>query len=366
MKVLMIITHPEFGGTETHVLSLSTMMRKYGIRVGVATYGGPFVPIIRRQGVPVHKIGKTRRSSSAAAASNVSLIVKKHRYDVIHAHDIESFRMLPYLYKQLPNIPRVMTVHGIYYSRTELRRAAGAANLVIAVSPTVRRRVIHSGSSENRVRWIPNGIDVHKYSPVANPARYKRILHLPKKSKICLYVGRFQSDKWNIARKLILASERLARKNTNFNAVLVGFGSYRNRLVRLAKRVNERLGRIAIYVLPPTTRVENYYRAATLVVGTGRVALEAMSCGKPVIAAGLAGYEGMVVPKTLSRSISNQFGDHAAPRHISIPRLSNDIDRLLTHPDLCKFLGNYGRKIVLQRFSIQRVATITRNAYLRV
>jgi len=361
----MIIAHPEFGGTETHVLFLSKMLRKYGVQVGVATYGGPFVPFLRRHDIPVHKI-RNGKISDSVSAINVSFIVKKHKYKIVHAHDIESFHMLPHLHRLLPNIPLVMTVHGTYYSRSELRRAANAAKLVIAVSPTVRQRVIQSGTPFQKTICLPNGIEVERYSPTTNPARYRRMIHISEKSKVCLYVSRFQSDKWEIARKLILASERIAQTDSKFTLVLVGFGPYRKQLSWLAKKMNGRLGRVAINIVPPTDRIENYYRAATLVVGTGRVALEAMSCGKPVIAAGVAGYEGIVTPKTLSRAIINQFGDHAAPQPIRITSLSNDIHKLLTNSHWAHFLGNYGRKIVRQRFSIERVATITRNKYLGI
>lgn len=366
LKVLMIISNPEFGGTETHVLCLSKILRKYGIQVGIATYGGPFLRQFRSQGVHVHWMMKNKTSSSAAAASNVSRIVKKHTYSIVHVHDFESFRMLPHLSKKLPNTPLVMTVHGNYYSKSELRRAATPANLVIAVSPIVRQRLIQSGVPARKIMWIPNGIDVQRYSPTTNPNQYKRMLHLPINKKICVYAGRFQSDKWRIAKKLILAAEPIARKDGNFILLLIGFGHYRTRLARLAKQMNERLKRTAIYVLPPTNHIQNYYRAATLVVGTGRVALEAMSCGKPVIAVGLAGYEGIVEPKRLTSSIVHHFGDHAALEDIRISRLSNDMYKLLANPKRSRFLGHYGRKVVHRRFSIRRIAAVTRKAYLNL
>lgn len=363
MKVLMLVTHPEIGGTETHVLFLAKVLHKHRIQVGVGTCGGPFVPYFNREGVPVHKLIKSRQSSSYGAASSVVSVVKKYGYKVIHAHDTESFRMLPYLRKKLPNVPIVMTVHGMYYSRTELRHAASAANRIIAVSPCVQQWVIQSGIARSKVECIPNGVDVQKFSPDANIIKYRRALGLPEQAKVLLYAGRFQSDKWNIARKLILASEQVARRHPNFITVLVGPGSYRKQLAQLARTVNGRLGRTAIYVLPPTTHMERYYRAATLVVGTGRVALEAMACGKPVIAAGFAGFAGIVTSKGLNRCISNQFGDHAAPKRITISRLDNDIFVLLNNPKLAKGLGNHGRNVVIQRFSIHRVAKMTHHAY---
>ncbi len=361
----MFISHPEFGGTETHVLSLAKRLRKYGIQTGVATYGGPFVPILRRQGISVHKVSRTKSSSSATAALALVSIVKKSGYDIVHAHDIESFRMLPHLAKRLPTIPRVITVHGVYYSMPELRCAARAANLVIAVSPIVRQRVIRAGAPEAKVKWIPNGIDLEKYAPTTHVIRYRRMLKLPPKAPIGLYAGRFQGDKWKIARKFILASEQVARKNSSFISVLVGYGAYRIQLSQLAKQVNQRLGRAAVRVLPPTTHMENYYRAANLVVGTGRVALEAMACGKPVITAGISGYEGIIGPKTWRRSVAHQFGDHGAIKRTTVRALSHDIHRLLAQPQLANLSGRFARTGVCQEFSIRQAAKSTRQVYMK-
>lgn len=361
MKVLAIIAHPEYGGTETHVLSLARMFRRHKIHMGLATYGGPFVHVVRQQGVSIHNLSKS--GGFASPVHQISQIVKQHGYTVIHAHDIESFRMLPHLCKRLPQVPRLMTVHGIDYSRNELRQAAMAANMVIAVSPAVRQRIVQSCRSAKKVKLIPNGIDTNRFSPSTDSATYRRALGLPVKSHICLYAGRFQSDKWHVARKVIIASERIAKRHKNFVAVLIGFGAYRSRLSRLAKQVNRRLGRAVVHVLPPTTRIQDYYRAADLVVGTGRVALEAMSCGKPVIAAGISGYEGIVDPKSWRKAVTHQFGDHAASNTTTVLRLSNDIHKLLVDRQHARSSGNFGRKMVVRQFSLWQAAKETIQTY---
>lgn len=357
----MVVTYPEFGGTETHVLFLAKMLRKNGAKVAIATYGGPFVPYFRSHKIRIHKMKRTGHATSLA--SNVASLVKKHKYNIVHVHDIESFRMLPHLSKKVPNIPLVMTVHGTYYSKSRLRKATRVASLVIAVSPTVKRLIIESGCSTKKVRWIPNGIDIRRYSPYSNPKSIRRKLSLPEEAKLCLYVGRFQSDKWWIAKKLIMAAESIAKRDNKFMLVLIGYGAYRSHLSRLASQINKRVGRLAIRVLPPTKSIEKYYQAATLVVGTGRVALESMSCGKPVIAAGKAGYDGIIEPGTFKTSVVHQFGDHASRGSIHSSRLSKDISKLLNDFKRTRFLGDFGKSMVRKQFSISRIATLTQNAY---
>ncbi len=362
MKVLMLVSHPQFGGTETHVLFLAKTMRKYGIQVGVATYGGPYVPVLKRHGVPVHKLHYSRRNKFDTALSIASLI-NKHGYRIVHVHDIESFNLLPKLRRYKPDQPIIMTVHGMYYSRDKLHSTAKHADRVVAVSRRVQQRLIQAGIQPKKVQLVPNGIDIRTFSPDKNCKRYRRLLRLPIEATTLLYVGRFQSDKWNIARQLIFACEGVARKKRNFVTVLVGHGSYRKQLLQLAKQVNGRLGRKAIVVLPSTKHTERYYRASDLVVGTGRVALEAMASGKPVIAAGVAGYEGVVRPSRIKRTISNQFGDHGSSQPITRSRLEHDILQLLKRPKLMFDLGKFGRKIVVNKFSGGTTSGLIRKLY---
>jgi glycosyltransferase involved in cell wall biosynthesis len=362
MKVLMLVSHPQFGGTETHILLLAKALRAYGIRTGVATYGGPYVPVLKRHGIPVHKLPYSGRRGPGAASS-VQSLVKKYGYRAVHVHDTESFRLLAHLRRHKPKYSLIMTVHGMYYSREKLNSSAKHADRVIAVSRRVQQRLIQAGIQPKKVQWVPNGIDTRTFFPNADRKRYRRLLGLPLNPTILLYVGRFQSDKWKIARQAILACERVAKKKRDFVTVLVGYGSYRKQLSKLAKQVNGRLGRKAILVLPATKHIEQYYRASDLVVGTGRVALEAMASGKPVMAAGAAGYEGVVRPRGISQTIFNQFGDHGSSKPITIPALERDIVQLLKQPKLMSDLGKYGRKIVDQRFSASRASNLMRKLY---
>lgn len=362
MKVLMIVTCPEIGGTETHVLYLTRALRKHGIKVGVATGGGPFVRYFAGQRITLHKVYRLGQVPSKSA-TQIQSIVKKYGYNIVHVHDTESFRMLPFQRRQCPNIPLVMTVHGTYISSNNVQRAARFANRVITVSPAVRDWTIRSGVARSKVIWIPNGIDTHEFSPAKDAVKYRRMLSLPEHAKIALYVGRFQSDKWEIAQKCIRAGERIARRDPRFVLVLVGFGNYWNTLFHQAQQVNKRLKRSVVFVRLPTPYIARFYRSSTMVIGTGRVALEAMACGKPVITAGRAGYEGIVTNRNLSRMVTNNFGDHGAMRRVTVPRLTKDMQILLSNPAMAKSLGDSGRSAIIKQFSIQRTDELTRNVY---
>src|SRR5690606_23594512 len=53
---------------------------------------------------------------------------------------------------------------------------------------------------------------------------------------------------------------------------------------------------------------------ADVVVPTGRSALEALACGKPVIAIGRAGLHGLITVDNWEQAVKTNFGDHGCLR----------------------------------------------------
>jgi len=185
-------------------------------------------------------------------------------------------------------------------------------------------------------------------------------------AKVLVHVGRFSRDKIPTSRMVIKAAERVAKQNRKFIAILVGPGPYRSELQRLAAAANRRLGRNAIQVRAPLLQINPIYYAADIVLGTGRVALEAMACGKPVIAVGVAGYLGIITPATVNHAINSHFGDHSARQSANYVKVALDIQHLLSKPALAASLGSFGAKLVAKKFSINNIASRLLRIYNQV
>jgi glycosyltransferase involved in cell wall biosynthesis len=355
MKVLMIVTKLYIGGTETYVLSLAEALRKQGVQVGIATSGGPLMATCQRLGIPVHTFPATAAHDSAQYARYLSAILTNNAYQIAHAHDPRSIRAVHALL-QVFAIPVVVTLHGTYYEPALIRSLAQQASAVIAVSPALSKWVQRCGVSATRVKVIPNGIDTAYFTPAATMTEAWKALQVPQNGTIIAYAGRFSWDKKGIAQKIISAGERINRLNPNVYTVLVGPGTYRADLAKRAAQANQRLGRRAIIVRPAITNIRTLYRSANLVIGTGRVLLEAMACGKPVLAAGVKGYLGLVTPKHITHAVNCHFGDHAADTPLTVDALVNDSTSIRKTPELAHSLSKFGRDLVVQRFSISHVA----------
>lgn len=353
MKVLMMVTYLDVGGTETHVLSLARALQKIGYTLGVISKGGPMVGKFRLSGIRVHLI--PRNAHGAQVARIIGKIIHDERYQVVHAHDTDSFAVIG-KYPSLLRVPSVLTIHGKYYSVPALQRALTAANRVIAVSPSIYQWVQRMGIDKKKLTLIPNGIDTNLFSPQQNRRRIREPFRTVPDAFIVAYVSRFHGAKVRVARKVILASERVAHRHPNFRVVMQGVGTSRTQLMREASRVNHSLERKVISFVPTTQPVQRTYNTADLVVGTGRVAMEAMATGKPVIAVGVAGYHGIVTPKSVQNAIQTNFGDHSASRITTPMILARDIQVLVQQPQFARKLSHFGRKIIVASFSIRVIS----------
>ena len=77
------------------------------------------------------------------------------------------------------------------------------------------------------------------------------------------------------------------------------------------------------------TDINAVYQQNDLVIGAGRVVIEAMRLQKPVIAVGESEYIGPVNQENIARALATNFGDCAPGREFNIAQLKKDIDGLL-------------------------------------
>ncbi len=77
--------------------------------------------------------------------------------------------------------------------------------------------------------------------------------------------------------------------------------------------------------------VSDYYQRADLVIGAGRVALEAMKLGRPVMAVGECCYVGLINDDSIGQGKATNFGDCYSPAQIDWPALTRDLRAFVDH-----------------------------------
>lgn len=170
------------------------------------------------------------------------------------------------------------------------------------------------------------------------------------------YVSRMDEDRALVARQLVQIAKDLDRAVPGIQLIITGGGNVFDEIKAQADQVNADLGRTCVVMTGPRTDINEIVAAGDLFVGVSRSALEAMSAAKPVIVAGNEGYQGLFGPDKLEEAQAGNFCCRGLP--MSTPeRLREDVLAALALPPEKKAeLGEYGRQVIFDFYSVRRMA----------
>ncbi len=161
---------------------------------------------------------------------------------------------------------------------------------------------LHLGLDPDRIRTVGLGVD-HALFGHGDKLAARRAARLPESGPIVLYVGRIQPLKGLYLA--VQSFEKVLELHPDSHLVVVGGPSGHlgeeelARCLALARRRGF-TSRLILRDPEPHLRLASYYRASDLVVvpsrteSFGLVALEAMACGTPVVAASVGGLNSLV------------------------------------------------------------------------
>ncbi len=167
-----------------------------------------------------------------------------------------------------------------------IENTLNAVDAITVVSNSLKDELIEASFPEEKITVIPNGVDISKFNPLPKIEcrnRLKLDLNVP----VILYVGRLSTEK-NI-KSLIKTSSALVKKGYKFKLYIVGDGSLLAELKLLAKEsgISECvffMGNIDHNEIKKWMGACDYFCLPSLREGCPNVVLEALSCGRPVIA----------------------------------------------------------------------------------
>ncbi|WDV44257.1 glycosyltransferase [Clostridiaceae bacterium M8S5] len=367
LRVLLLVDSLDIGGTETHVLSLAKELARRNIHVVVGTTSGPLRYMFDKFGIKVVNIGTRGELSGKklfGCIGEVKKIITNENINIVHSHLFSSMKIGAEVYKNY-KIPHVITLHGLFYDDEILWTTCIDSSKIIAVSNPVRRMLVNrlGVAIDRKIAVITNGIDTSSYTPYSISDEKKENLGISRNSTIALYCGRLSYNKAIAAKVFVRSCYEVGKMYHDFQAIIIGDGFEKWNIFNEANGKNCNVGRELISMKGFKLNVSDYYNAADIVVGTGRVAIEAMACAKPVIALGDKGFTGLVSPQTKQAQIANYFGDHASPHGFSHDKIVKELKRLLNKPSLRHELGTWGRQWCEESFNIKSVVDETIELY---
>jgi glycosyltransferase involved in cell wall biosynthesis len=216
-------------------------------------------------------------------------------------------------------VPTVVKLHGsdidVLATRPALRRqlsfALPHAARVVAVSRALAKSVEGLGVPAHKIDLVTNGVDAELFHPRDRQAARVELGRGDDRRRWILYVGRIEADKG--AHDLAEAFTRVAAADPQAALFVVGDGKAR---AAVAERLGP-LGDRAIFVGPrPLAEVPVWMGACDLLTlpshheGTPNVLLEALACGRRVVATSVGGIPDVVHRPELGALVP--VGDPAA------------------------------------------------------
>ncbi len=287
--------------------------------------------------------------------AEVSRLHREKPIDLIHAHAALPCGHAAALLSRHLNLPFVVTVHGLDVFNTCLlggtpadwRRRASiqvyrSARTVICISEKVQRLLQGGVQNDVRSTVVYNGTDNDLFSPTPDEA-------LPRQGKEILIVGELLVAK---GHELVLrAIRRLETSFPQLRCRIIGDGPDRSRLEALARELGT--ARVQFEGRKSRAEVADAMRGCSVFVlpsryeGLGCVYLEAMACGKPVIAC-----RGQGIDEIIEHGENGWLIPNWRTPADGLDELADGLLTLLGSPELCSRLGASARQTILNGLTL--------------
>lgn len=369
---------PYIGGIPVHIYNLAQELRKRNhiVKILTADFSTNHIFKIDNEELynkeedekNVYRVGKAiilRANKSFAPfpigwrlGAKIKEILEKNNFDIIHIHGCLA-PMLPLYVLKFSKAKNIITLHsyfknsvGYIFFRPYLYTFFKKLHGIIAVSNAAKKATKKYFPGEYCI--IPNGVDVNFFNPDAEP--FKEYLNYYPR---LLFVGRFEPKKG--LKYLLQALPIIKKEFPNFLLLIVGKGilgySYQE---YISPEIKENI--VFCGAISPFGRLPNFYTTCNIFIAPsigsesfGLTLLEAMACGKPIIASDIPGYreilengkEGFLVKSSNSQEIAEK-----------IMELAKDKAK-------AEKMGKLGREKALN-FSWEKISYQVENFYYRV
>ncbi len=334
-----------WGGGEKWMVAVAKGLKARRHRVVIAgRRGSRFLKGASTEGLKVYSL-RIRGDFGPINIYRLALLMRKGKVQLLCVNFDKDLR-LGGLGAKLAGVRALVVRKGLPLMRDKLRFKLSyrfLADKIVCPSNSIKRELgRYSWLDRNLIEVIPNGVDLDYFHPGDSQAEARVQFGLPSNGLVVGIVGRLTHQK---GHKLFLQAAKLLAKS--FPQVVfwvVGDGERKGELEDIAKELGIRE---RVIFSGYRTNLPLVYAALDILVlpslfeGLPNVVLEAMACGKPVVATRVGG-----VPEAVEDGVSGLI---VSPNNHS--QLAQSIKKLLYDRLLRETLGKASRRRIERSFS---------------
>ncbi len=359
IKILHIHTLPVISGSGINTLLTmrGTDKNKYTVEFACAP-GGALVDEATKSGIKFQPIKNFVQPVSPyndlIALWQMIVLMRNQKYDIVHSHNSKA-GFIGRLAAKIAGVPIVIhTVHGFAFHGSEsfMRRklftwlerwAAHFADKLIVISNPLREwgLSLNIGKRQQYVT-IYSGIEIDKFRVGVDVIQKKKELGINKDDLVLGVASKLWEGKGH--RCILHALKQIIVKIPKVKLLFVGEGPLQEELAHLTNQLG--LSDFVIFTgfrddIPEVTATFDVAILASFFEGMGRVLLEAMAQGKPVVATRVGG-----IPDVVDDEVTGIL----VPPH-DVSALSGAMIRLLENKELRIKMGQAGSNKIDVKFT---------------
>lgn len=333
------------GGSQLIAIDLAARLRDRGHDVVVYAPPGPLSAVVRDRGLEWHPAPPYGGDSVRPRVLRAMLReLGRFRPDIVHAYESGPALAAALAAAARPTrlIVTVMSMHVPSHVPDDVPLIVGTARIA-------REAVARPGS----VALMEPPVDTAHDAPGDRGAARDR-LGLPADALVVSVVGRLSSEHGK-ARGVIEAIGELAGSGHPVTLVVAGTGDAAPEVARAAATA-----RLDVRLLGDVPDPRDVYDAADIVFGMGASALRAMAHGRTLIVQGEQGFWRLLEPGSIDGFLEDGFFGNGPTGQ----RIGALVDALAGDPGRRDSLGEFGRRLVLDRYAAARAAADMEALYM--
>ena len=378
LKVLQVIPKLGHGGAETGCYDVAHYLPENNCKSFIVTSGGELIKFINKEKVKLIKLPVNSKNPLIILFNSIALIfiIFYYNISIVHARSrAPAWSCL--LATKVTGRKFVTTFHGTYNFNNKMKKFYNSvmvkSNVVIAGSNFIFSHIKENYSDylnyKNKLLVIFRGINVDYFDPTTKTElEEKKLLKswdIEENKKIILLPGRLTSWK---GQELFLEAINLVNIQLGyeaFYAVILGSDQgrdlYKKKLIRLSEQ--HRMTK-QVKFIDHCKDMALAYKVSDIIVSSsiepeafGRVAVEAQSMGKIIIASNIGGSNETVIDEKTGYLFES--GNSKS--------LSEKIFKVLNLDDMTlKTVGIEGRKNAVSKFNVEKMCFSTYSEYKKL